>query len=82
MATHERPLIDLYETPVQKEVKYLGLVTTKASKAGEDLNIVSSKKKSELILNSRLQRHLSLFGRILTTKTESLSGIMLLSLIL
>ncbi|OOO00292.1 MAG: hypothetical protein ATN35_08065 [Epulopiscium sp. Nele67-Bin004] len=76
MAIHDHSIIDLYEIPVKKEVKYLGVVITKENKARVDLNIGPSKKKSELILRSWLQRDLSLFGRILITKIESLSRVM------
>lgn len=75
IAIHDHPLIDLYEIPVKNQVKYLGVVITKDLKTREELNIETEIKKSKSILNSWLQRDLSIFGRILLTKVEALSRI-------
>lgn len=39
----------------------------------ENLNFEQITQKSKKILNSWLQRHLSIFGRVLLTKTEGIS---------
>ena len=62
MAIHDHPLGDLYNIPVKNEVKYLGVVITKDRKIREELNLEVGIKKSKAILNSWLQRDLSIFG--------------------
>ena len=52
------------------------MVITKDCKIREELNILTGIKKSESILNSWLQRDLSIFERILITKIKTLSRIM------
>lgn len=73
ISIHDHSLIDLYGIPVKNEVKYLGVTITKACKTREELNIMSVIKKSKSVLNSWLQRDMSIFSRILITKIEALS---------
>lgn len=68
MAIHEHPLGDLYGILVKMEVKCLGVVITRDRKTREEQNIEIGIKKSKSILDSWLQRDLSIFGRVLITK--------------
>ncbi len=59
--------------PIKSTVKYLGIYITKNLLARQHLNFSSRIVKSKNILNSWLQRDLSLYGRVLLSKAEGLS---------
>lgn len=73
MAIHDFPLLLLYNIPIKKEVKYLGIIISKDEDRLELLNIDRNIEKCRSILNFWLQRDITIFGRILLTKIESLS---------
>ncbi len=76
ISIHDHPLTELYGIPVKSQVKYLGVVISKDYEVREELNFAPGIKKVESILSSRLQRDLSIFGWILSTKIETLSRVM------
>lgn len=63
----------LYDIKVKKEVKYLGITISKDHKVLEKVNISDNVDKCKTILNKWLQRDITIFGRILLTKMDSLS---------
>lgn len=70
MTIHELPLTSLYNVSIKKEVKYLGITI---SKDVERTEIEKKIEKCKLVMNSWLQRDITIFGRILLSKIESLS---------
>uniref|UniRef100_A0A3B3D2N2 Reverse transcriptase domain-containing protein n=1 Tax=Oryzias melastigma TaxID=30732 RepID=A0A3B3D2N2_ORYME len=62
-----------YNIPIKSTVEYLGMHITKDKRDLEKLNIWDKIEKCSSLLNNWAQRDLSIFGRILLTKTESLS---------
>lgn len=72
-ALHEQPLCLIGNIKVKKEIKYLGITITRNKEIRERENILRNIDKCKLILNSWLQRDITVFGRILLSKTESLS---------
>lgn len=72
MAIHDHPLTTIQGTPNKNEVKYLGIAISKDLKHREKANFENILKKSKTILNTSLQRNLSVFGRILLSKMEGL----------
>lgn len=67
-----KPSISLNIT-VKTEIKYLGIIISKNTNNRENLNFEHITQKSKKILISWLQRDLSIFGRVLLTKTEGIS---------
>lgn len=63
----------MFNLPVKKCVKYLGIHICKDHKERQQLNFSSKLKKSKTILNLWLQRDISILGRILLTKVEGIS---------
>jgi len=61
------------EISVKETVKYLGIYLTKNLTARQQLNFSGRVKKTKSIFNLWLQRDLSLYGRVLLSKTEGLS---------
>lgn len=59
--------------PVKHTVKYLGIQITKDYKNRQQLNFTEKIVKTKSILNSWLQRDLSIFGRILLSKADGIS---------
>lgn len=59
--------------PVKNEIKYLGIWLTKCMADSEEKNIQNTIDKCKKTLNHWLQRDLTLLGRIMLTKVESLS---------
>lgn len=73
LALHECPLQVINNIQIKKEVKYLGIVICKDKTSTENKNICTNIEKCKSILNRWLQRDITLFGRILLTKMDSLS---------
>lgn len=73
LTLHEHPLQPIYNIKVKKEAKYLGIVISKDDTVSEQKNIWVNIDKCKSILNRWSQRDLSIFGRILLTKMDSLS---------
>jgi len=69
----DHDMINMYNIPVKNEVRYLGIIISKDKKVRETSNIQNIIQKNRTILNSWLQRDLTVFGRILLTKMQSLS---------
>ena len=72
-AIHDTTLKDICNIPIKSEIKYLGVYLTKDQKQSQYLNVEQKIKTSKAILNSWLQRDLSILGRIYLTKMECLS---------
>lgn len=73
IAIHNSELDVLCNIPVKTSVKYLGITITKDNNHNIQENFVNKFLKAKSILNSWLQRDISIFGRILLTKMEFLS---------
>ncbi len=73
MAIHDHPLISLVGIPIENEVEYLGITVSKDLRYREKAKFEGILKKSKSILNTWLQRDLSIFGRSLLSKMEGLS---------
>ncbi|XDV39802.1 hypothetical protein PO909_008989 [Leuciscus waleckii] len=73
LSIHDSSETMLYNIPVKKEVRYLGIWVSKDSRTSNNKNIQKPIEKSRKILNNWLQRDLTLFGRSLLTKTELIS---------
>uniref|UniRef100_A0A8C6K9W5 Reverse transcriptase domain-containing protein n=1 Tax=Nothobranchius furzeri TaxID=105023 RepID=A0A8C6K9W5_NOTFU len=73
MSIHNCSHSSLYDIPVKNEIKYLGIWITKCMADSEEKNIQNTIDKCKKTLNHWLQRDLTLFGRIMLTKVESLS---------
>ena len=73
MSIHNCSEHSLYNIPVKNDIKYLGIWITKSSETSEKKNIQNNIDKCQTTLNNWLQRDLTLFGRTMLTKVESLS---------
>lgn len=73
IAIHDSELDSLFNIPIKSSVKYLGITITKDSNHSIQENFVKKLLKAKTILNSWIQRDISIFGRILLTKMELLS---------
>lgn len=73
LAIHDHPNVTLYNIPVKNEVKYLGIWLSKRMDNLEHLNFDKTLDNCKLIMNTWLQRDITIFGRILLTKVENLS---------
>lgn len=72
LTLHDHPSQPLYNIEVKKEVKYLGICISKDKIVSKNVNILKNMERCKSILNRWLQRDISIFGRILLTKMESL----------
>ena len=63
----------LYDIPVKKCVRYLGIHICRNVMERQQLNFLPKMKKTKTILNLWLQRDLSILGRVLLTKAEGVS---------
>ncbi len=72
MPVHDLNNDSIENIPIKSTVKYLGIYVTKIL-ARQHLNFSSRIAKSKHLLNSWLQRDLSLYGRVLLSKAECLS---------
>lgn len=72
MSIHNCPDSSIYDIPV-KAVKYFGIWISKKADTIIEKNIQNNVDKCSEILNHWLQRDLTLFGRTMLTKIESLS---------
>ncbi len=70
---HDHPNISFNNIPVKNEIKYLGIWLSKRTDNLESLNVDTNLEKCRLIMNNWLQRDVTIFGRILLMKIESLS---------
>ncbi len=73
MPVHDLNNDSIENIPIKSTVKYLGTYITKDLLARQHLNFSSRIVKSKNILNSWLQRDLSLYGRVILSKAEGLS---------
>ncbi len=73
MAIHDHPNISFNNISVKNEIKYLGIWLSKRTDNLEHLNVDTNLEKCRLIMNNWLQRDITIFGRILLMKIESLS---------
>lgn len=73
LTLHNYPLQLLYNIKVKKEVKYLGIVISKDKATTDNKNIGDNIEKCKGILNRWLQRDITIFGRVLLSKMDSLS---------
>ncbi len=73
MPVHDLNNDSIENIPIKSTVKYLGIYITKNLLARQHLNFSSRIVKSKNILNSWLQRDLSLYGRVILSKAEGLS---------
>ncbi len=73
MPVHDLNNDSIENIPIKSTVKYLGIYITKNLLARQHFNFSSRIVKSKNILNSWLQRDLSLYGRVLLSKAEGLS---------
>ncbi len=73
MPVHDLNNDSIENIPIKSTVKYLGIYITKNLLARQHLNFSSRIVKSQNILNSWLQRDLSLYGRVILSKAEGLS---------
>lgn len=73
LTIHETDDSHICNIPIKNEIKYLGMKINKNFKERVDNNIQPIIDKNQKILSSWLQRNISIFGRILLTKMESIS---------
>ncbi len=73
MPVHDLNNDSIENIPIKSTVKYLGIYITNNLLARQHLNFSSRIVKSKNILNSWLQRDLSLYGRVILSKAEGLS---------
>ena len=73
LTLHDCHLQSLYNMKIKQEVKYLGIVISKDNTTTEKMNIWNNVDKCKSILNRWLQRDISIFGRVLLSKMDSLS---------
>ncbi len=73
MPVHDLNNDSIENVPIKSTVKYFGIYITKNLLARQHLNFSSRIVKSKNILNSWLQRDLSLYGRVILSKAEGLS---------
>ncbi len=73
MPVHDLNNDSIENIPIKSTVKYLGIYITKNLLARQHLSFSSRIVKSKNILNSWLQRDLSLYGRVILSKAEGLS---------
>ncbi|XP_040908382.1 uncharacterized protein LOC121191268 [Toxotes jaculatrix] len=73
MSIHNSSESSLYNIPIKTEVKYLGIWITKYADERVKKNIQNVSETCKKRLNIWLQRDLTLFGRTMLTKIESLS---------
>lgn len=73
MALHDYHSHSLYNIKIKKEVKYLGIIISKDKATTENMNVCNNVDKCKSILNRWLQRDVSIFGRVLLSKMDSLS---------
>lgn len=73
-------MINVYNIPVKNEVKYLGIIVTNDRNIRETTTIENNIQNSRAILKSWLWRDISILGRILLTRMESLSRLIYPSL--
>ncbi len=73
MPVHDLNNDSIEHIPIKSTVKYLGIYITKNLLARQHFNFSSRIVKSKNILNSWLQRDLSLYGRVILSKAEGLS---------
>ncbi len=73
MSIHDCPHSSSYNIPVKKETRYLGIWLLKSKDASEKNNVLKTVDKCKKILNNWLQRDVTLFGRTLLTKMETIS---------
>lgn len=73
LTLHDYHLNSLYDIKIKKEVKYLGIIISKNKTITENMNVCNNVDKCKSILNRWLQRDISIFGRVLLSKMDSLS---------
>ena len=73
LTLHDCHLQSLYNIKIKEEVKYLGIIISKEKTATENMNICNNLDKCKSILDRWLQRDISIFGRVLLSKMDSLS---------
>ncbi|XDV24167.1 hypothetical protein PO909_028416, partial [Leuciscus waleckii] len=73
LTLHEFPLQSLSNIQTKREVKYLGIIISKDKDVMENKNVLNNIDKCKSILNRWLQRDLTIFGRVLLSKMDSLS---------
>lgn len=73
LAIHECEESFIHNIPVKNTVKYLGIQITKNMRDRQTLNFSGKIIKAKSILNSWLQRDLSMLGRVLLSKADGLS---------
>ncbi len=73
MPVHDLNNDSIENIPIKSTVKYLGMYITKNLLARQHLNFSSRIVKSKNIIDSWLQRDLSLYGRVILSKAEGLS---------
>ncbi len=70
---HDSIDLSIENIPVKDSVKYLGIYISINKMTCEQFNFMSKIKKTKHIVNNWLQRDLTIFGRVLLSKAESLS---------
>lgn len=75
LALHDQLALSICNISVKSQVKYLGIVITKNKETRERENVCKNVDKCKTILNSWLQRDITVFGRVLLSKMESLSRV-------
>ena len=75
LALHDQPALSICNISVKSQVKYLGIVITKNKETRERENVCKNVDRCKTILNSWLQRDITVFGRVLLSKMESLSRV-------
>ncbi len=73
LALHEQPACSIGNMRVKTEVKYLGITVTRNKEIKEKENILKNIDKCKKMLNLWLQRDITIFGRVLLSKMESIS---------
>ncbi len=73
LALHEHPACSISNMRVKTEVKYLGITVTRNKEIREKENILKNIAKCKKILNLWLQRDITIFGKVLLSKMESIS---------